>query len=146
MLISAAFPQGAYEENSLLWHGRQWRQPSPAERCQLMCLPPVLVAPARGNQVKRTQVQNSFIGNGFHIPCVVTLLAMLPSILEAKFVPSFTSNEEAALGARLRHTVWEPGRLAVMPGVLTATEVCQDLQLQFAFADIPERTCPVAGL
>ena len=140
------FPPGAYEENSLLWQGRQWRQPSPAERCRLMCLPPALVAPARGNQVKRTQVQNSFIGNGFHIPCVVALLAMLPSILEAKFVPSFTSNEEAALGARLRHTVWEPGRLEVMPGVLTATEVCQDLQLQFAFADIPERTCPVAGL
>ena len=107
------FPQGAYEENSLLWHGRQWRQPSPAERCQLMCLPPALVAPTRGNQVRRTQLQNSFIGNGFHIPCVVALLAMMPSILEA--------------------------RLEAMPGLLTADEVCKDLQLQFAFANIPDR-------
>ena len=134
------FPPGAYEEHSLLWHGKQWRQPSPAERCQMMCLPPALVAPARGNQVKRTQAQNSFIGNGFHIPCVVALMAMLPSILEAKFVPSFTSAEEAALRDRLRHTVWEPGRLEAMPGLLTAAEVCLDLRIQFAFADIPDRT------
>ena len=134
------FPPGAYEESSLLWHGRQWRRPSPAERCQLMCLPPALVAPARGNQVKRAQQQNSFIGNGFHISCVVALLAMMPSILEAKFVPSFTSAEEVALGARLRRTVWEPGRLDVMPGLVTAAEVCKDLQHQFAFAEIPDRT------
>ena len=134
------FPPGAYEEHSLLWAGHQWQQPSPAERCQLMCLPPAVVAPARGDQVKRVQIQNSFIGNGFHIPCVVALLAMLPSILEAKMAANLSLREEQQLQERLRHTVWEPGRLQAMPGLLSATELCQDLQRQFEFADIADHT------
>ena len=95
------FPPGAYEEHSLLWAGHQWRQPSPVERCQIMCLPPAVVAPARGGQVKRVQTQNSLIGNGFHIPSVVALLAMLPSILEAKMVMTLPDTEEQRLQERL---------------------------------------------
>ena len=132
------FPPGAYEEHSLLWAGHQWRQPSPVERCQIMCLPPAVVAPARGGQVKRVQTQNSFIGNGFHIPSVVALLAMLPSILEAKMVMTLPDTEEQHLQDRLRHTVWEPGRLRAMPGLLSAADLCQDLRQQFEFANVTE--------
>ena len=132
------FPPGAYEEHSLLWAGHQWRQPSPVERCQIMCLPPAVVAPARGGQVKRVQTQNSFIGNGFHIPSVVALLAMLPSILEAKMMMTLPDTAEQHLQERLRHTVWELGRLQAMPGLWSAADLCQDLRQQFEFANVTE--------
>lgn len=97
------FPPAEYEEASLLWSGSEWRTLHPSERCQVMGIPPDLVVPVRGHPSKRTQVKNSLIGNGFHIPCIIALLTMLPGILSTKIHSPLYDHDELALQARLQH-------------------------------------------
>ena len=43
------FPPAAYEERSLLWSGRQWRQPLPEERAQMHGLPAACLGTVAGD-------------------------------------------------------------------------------------------------
>ena len=136
------FPPAAYEENSLLWSGDNWRQPSPDERSQLMGVPVAATHAVQGSQDQRTKLRNSLLGNGFHIPSVMALLCCLPSIMEAKLTKQPFDVEELGLAERLCHTVWSPGRLATMPGILSAGEVCAELQATFPFLPCQEAVWP----
>ena len=129
------FPPAAYEESSLLWSGSTWRTLHPSERCQLMGIPPDLVEPVRGSQARRTQVKNSLIGNGFHIPCIIALMTMLPSVLTTKLPCPISDHDELALHSRLSLSVWAPGRLQVMPGMLQAEEVVSRLGVVFPYLE-----------
>ena len=131
------FPPSAYEDRSLLWKGDEWRQPLPSERAQLMGVPPDCLESVPGDAALKRQRQNSLLGNGFHISSVLAILCMLPQVLDAKLVPSLRWGPEVDLHERLQHTVWEPGRLAAMPGLLTAHSIVQRLPSFFPDCDVP---------
>lgn len=133
------FPPGAYEEASLLWRGEEWRQPQPVERCQLMGVPFAAVAAATGDAPTRRRIQNSWVGNGFHIPSVVAILCFLPSLLAAKIPPPFSPASELELHERLVGTVWEPGRLDTFPGLLDAPSLVHEMQSMFHEFPIPQQ-------
>lgn len=130
------FPPGAYSEHSLVWRGSAWRQPTPAERCQLMGIPPAAVSVQKGPSNSRTQTSNSFVGNGFHIPCVLAVLCFIPQLLASKIPPPWTACGELDLYSRLEGTVWEPERLSVFPDLLEAEEVVRHMQVTFARAPV----------
>lgn len=125
------FPPGAYEECSLLWRDQMWRQPYPSERCQLMGLPFAAVSAVTGDASQRRQSQNSWVGNGFHIPSIIAVLCLLPGLLAAKIPPPFSEASELDFHGRLVGTVWEPGRLESFPGLLSAQNLVQEMRSMF---------------
>lgn len=131
------FPPGAYEEQSLVWKRDQWRTLEPSERAQAMGVPIAAVAATTGHAEQRRAKQNSLLGNGFHLPSVIVILLMLPQLLEAKLVRQ-PAAPDSALRARLHLTVWEPGRLDHMPGLLDAEAITQEMQLMLPFAQISQ--------
>jgi len=131
------FPPSAYEDRSLLWKGDDWRQPLPSERAQLMGIPPDCLEHVPGDAAVKRQRQNSLLGNGFHIFSVVAILCVLPQLLEATPAPSLRWAPEVELHERLLHTVWEPGRIAAMPGLFTAHSVAQRLPGFFPDCEVP---------
>ena len=128
---SCRFPPSAYEEGSLLWRGEEWRVPTPAERCQVMGLPPAAVSQVEGPQAVRTQVRNSLIGNGFHLPSVLALMCFLPLLMANKIPYPVVDYTEASLKQRLESTVWEPGRIDTFPGLMDAGSVILTTQQCF---------------
>lgn len=78
------FPAPAYEEGSLFWRGADWRTPLPMERLQMMGWPAGAVDHVEGPALKKRQVQNSFIGNGFHLPTLLAVLCFLPGLMASK--------------------------------------------------------------
>ena len=131
------FPPGAYESHSLLWRRDDWRQPSSAERCALMGIPPAAVMSVHTPPARREQQRNSLIGNGFHIPSIMILMTLLPHVLQAKFIHHPLDPGDGPLKARIAGTVWEPGRLEVWPHLLEADDVVALLPSLFSHAQIP---------
>jgi hypothetical protein len=130
------FPPSAYVRESLVWRGDSWRQPAPHERCQIMGIPARCLDSISGPSTIKRQRQNSLIGNGFHIPMIMALFAMLPQLLEAKLTHPVLDFSESQLRHRLQGTVWEPGRLTTYPGLLQPSDIVSDMQEIF-------RDCPV---
>lgn len=130
------FPPSAYEDRSLLWKQDSWRQPLPDERAQLMGIPPESLGPVPGPPALKRQRQNSLLGNGFHIYTVMALFAMLPALLEAKIPRHVPGDEGVQLAERLHFSVWQPGRLQTLPGLLTAEMVVQRLPGLFPECDL----------
>ena len=129
------FPPGAYEEPSLAWKGSTWRTLYPEERAQIMGIPPEIFRVVPGPAAVRTQKANSFIGNGFHLFSVLLVVSLLPQLLAEKLPSSLVTCDEAALWERCRHTVWEPGRLAVFPGLFDVHEIIHGVR--HCFPDCP---------
>eukprot|EP00435_Cladocopium_sp_Y103_P006376 s317_g2.t1 len=129
------FPPGSYEERSLVWKGDDWRQLEPGERAQVMGVPQAATAAIQGPASQRRAKRNSLIGNGFHLPSILVILMMLPQLLEAKLAPAMQS-PDYQLRARLHNSVWEPDRLATMPGLLTATDLTREMQSMLPFEAI----------
>lgn len=98
----------------------------------MMGLPAQCLRPAQGAGKIRRQVQNSLIGNGFHLPMIIALMCMLPQVLSVKIPAPVFDPVEQALCGRLQHTIWEPGRLESFPGLSTASSICRDLQDTFS--------------
>lgn len=141
---SRRFPAPAYEEASLLWRNSSWRVPSPDERAMMMGIPPSAVAAVPVPEPKRSQVRNSLLGNGFHLPCVMCLMCMLLSISEAKpMLSRFSPKHE--LRAKLQHTLWEPGYLEHFPGLLGPSEVLEIMRLQFDKVHVCDSVWSVVG-
>ena len=139
------FPPSAYEEHCLLWKQETWRQPEPHERCQLMGWPAEAVSSIRGSGTRRRQVQNSIIGNGFHLYTLLALFCMLPQVLSTKLTLELPCMEELALKERITGTVWEPGRLTHFPGLLTGPELVQSTKLCFPDCPIPAQAWTECG-
>lgn len=132
------FPPSAYEAGSLLWRADEWRQPDPEERSQMMGFPARCLHSVPGAAAIRRQRQNSLIGNGFHLPMIVALFCMLPSVLEAKMPRPILDPVERALCGRLQGTIWEPGRLATYPGLSTMDHILRDMQQQLQEFALPD--------
>lgn len=124
------FPPGAYEEHSLLWHEARWRQPSPAERAQMLGIPPAAVDAVEGTPDEKRKCRNSLLGNGFHLPSLLAILCLLPALLEAKMVPPPTP-PDMELHSRVMGTIWEPGRLQSFPDILDGAAVVTQMRSMF---------------
>ncbi|CAE7300004.1 DNMT3A, partial [Symbiodinium necroappetens] len=75
-----AYPAFAYEDASLLWKGREWRQPNAQERATLMGIPSSILqwaAPEEEDVQHRERVRASLIGNSFHVPSLMVVLMIL---------------------------------------------------------------------
>ena len=133
---SRRFPVHSYCEGSLLWNEKQWRQPSPPERAQILGVPDSLVQPRGPDAPTRTQRANSFLGNGFHVFTVMAIFAMLPGLCESKLKVPMSPHEP--LQARLAGTLWEPDRLRAFPDLLGPEALVRDMQSQFQEFALPK--------
>ncbi|CAE7864667.1 unnamed protein product [Symbiodinium necroappetens] len=86
---------------------------------------------------RRTQVRNSLLGNGFHIPSIMCILSLLVCLCDAK--PRLLQpSPDWELRARLHHTVWEPGFLESLPDLLGPEDVVRDMRSQFPRIPVPD--------
>ena len=80
------FPPAAYEAPSRAWKGETHRQFIPQDRAQMHMLPTSAYSGAgigEKSEARRTQVQNSLIGNGMHVPSVMLALFVLLQLFPA---------------------------------------------------------------
>lgn len=105
--------------------------PSPAERCQLMGVPPSAVSVRVGTSAETTKASNSLVGNGFHIPCIMALLSCIPQLLAYKVPPPWTPAGEVNLRERVSGTVWEPGVMDNFPDLITPTQAIAQVRTVF---------------
>lgn len=105
--------------------------PSPAERCQLMGVPPSAVSARVGTSAETTKASNSLVGNGFHIPCIMALLSCIPQLLAYKVPPPWTPAGEVNLRERVSGTVWEPGVMDNFPDLITPTQAIAQVRTVF---------------
>ena len=132
---SRRFPPSAYEEHSLVWRGQTWRTPAPSERSQMLGVPPSATAAVPCVAAQRTQRRNSLLGNGFHIPSLLCVLSLLPSLCDAKCHALPTSLQcptLRVLGERLQGTLWEPGRLQSLPCTMSTPVIVTGMQAQLS--------------
>ena len=132
---SRRFPPSAYEEHSLVWRGQTWRTPAPSERSQMLGVPPSATAAVPCVAAQRTQRRNSLLGNGFHIPSLLCVLSLLPSLCDAKCHALPTSLQcptLQVLGERLQGTLWEPGRLQSLPCTMSTPVIVTGMQAQLS--------------
>ena len=134
---SQRFPPASYEEQSLLWKKSFWRQLEPEERAQLMGWPAHFTKTPSTASNKSFAVQNSVIGNGFHIPTILAVLSFIPQLLATKLPPPMECADENALLRRLEGTVWEPYRLNSFPHLLTAGDITEGMKTCFPDLSIP---------
>jgi hypothetical protein len=137
------FPPSAYEEKHLLWRGwgkdAEWRTHSPSERAQMHGLPFDLVSPPDLDSNVAVARQNSWIGNGFHIPTIMVFLTLLLQCTggASMAVPFYVVNE-ASLRVRLRGPVWELGAAAAQQqGCMQAEHAARERQYIFRELEIP---------
>ena len=134
---SRRFPPSAYTKLTLVWDQLTWRQPSPQERLQMMGFPAQALESVQGPTTVKRQRQNCIIGNGFHLPMIVALLCLLPSLLEAKLRGPPVDYAETGLRQRLQGTVWEPVCLIIFL-LWGAVDVVNDVRQMLATAPVPD--------
>ena len=146
------FPVGAYAEENLLWRGHEWRTPTSAEQAQAHGCPPAAVRPDHMNNIKSKdaeRVANCAVGNGFHIPSMMLVFMLLLQGATAGSPTSCTrmryTQDENMLRRRVRGTVFEPGALLHVPGLLGPDQCIN--QMELIFKDLSgDRTCRTAKL
>jgi len=142
------FPVAAYEANSLLWRESEWRVPSPRERAAVHGFPTRVVDAVPGNGRQRNQitaVQNSLLGNGFHLPSVMMFFCALLTLVEQGTASRLRTDyrwmyspEEGALRERIAGTVFQPGLFLKFPGMFSKHELMKDIRRQVSAAEVPE--------
>ena len=117
------FPPCAYEDKCLLWTPRSRRTPNPEERALLMGMPRGITdsVTKRGGE-KVIARRNSLVGNSFHIPQMMMILAILlqpgtPATPELSYLIAYDSNERY-LRRAVEGTVWQPGQIESHPAAM----------------------------
>ena len=131
------FPAKAYEEHSLAWRGAEWRTLSPQERAMIHGFPARVVqgVPDEGRTYNEIRaIQNTLIGNGFHIPSLMLFfLALFTLVPQSNASPTADwayNPEERGLRDRVRNTVFQPGLVQNMPGTLDKDALLDDVRRQ----------------
>ena len=128
------FQKKAYEEANHFWKGSKWRVPSAQERAALHCVPIGAVAPAfgtTGHNKEAERVANSAVGNGLHLPSV---MLMVPLLLQAVptaghgVPPTPSCSNEQGLRKRVHGSVFDPARLAAVPGIMNPDDILADMR------------------
>eukprot|EP00439_Symbiodinium_sp_Y106_P015209 s167_g2.t1 len=127
---SRRFPAQAYEEGSLVWRQNEWRVPSTGELSMMLGIPLSATAAVPDPEPRRTQVRNSLLGSGFHLPCIMCLMCMLLSLCEAKPTLSRFCPKDV-LAAKVQHPLWEPGFLERFSDLFGPAELVDSMRFQF---------------
>ena len=136
------FPVDAYTENNLLWRGREWRTLTSSERAQVHGVPPSAVRPddmKKMTEKEAEKLANCAVGNGFHLPSLMIVFMLLLQSAVASPTPSgrmSRAHQETELANRIRGTVFQDDVLRATPGILTAHQ-CVD-QMQLIFKQLPD--------
>ena len=136
------FPVDAYSEGNLLWRGREWRTLTSSERAQVHGAPPAAVRPDNMRNMTEKEAEklaNCAVGNGFHIPSLMVIFMLLLQSAVACPAPSMKMNraqQETDLVNRIRDTVFQNDVLRSTPGLLTAHQ-CVD-QMELIFKELPD--------
>ncbi|CAE7369460.1 DNMT3A, partial [Symbiodinium necroappetens] len=136
-----AYPAFAYEDASLLWKGREWRQPNAQERATLMGIPSSILqwaAPEEEDVKHRERVRASLIGNSFHVPSLMVVLMILLQMIPvvSGIPPPMYSAFETCLHTQVKRSVFQPGVVDACPGLLTPETLLERIQQQFVSLDV----------
>ena len=126
-----SFADTAYERHCLLWKAESWRVPGPAVRAQLHGMPPstVLALAPMKDQMGRRRIQNSAVGNGFHVPSLALVILLISQAAKAAYVdPPFADPDEVGLKLRVEGTVFDQSIALRHPALMSALEVIDDIQ------------------
>ena len=105
--------------------GDQWRTFTTKERCNLHCLPARMLERLEGASRPRAQLvaaRNSLIGNGIHLLSLVTFFAIALQMSRAEVCGDARFSygpDELGLRQRVNGTIFQPGILPSLPGVLS---------------------------
>ena len=118
-----------------MWKKDVWRTPTPSERAQLHGLPPSLLQPLQAESgAGRIALQNSVVGNGFHMPSVMLALIILfnlaPQAASAPLHTGLLDAQEEELRQRISHTAFDPHVVKAFPGLLTSAAIRSSMQEQ----------------
>ena len=120
---SQAFADTAYEAESLLWRGDEWRTLNSRERAQIQMLPTssITALGTSKDAVAKRRIQNSAVGNGFHLPSLAVFLILLSNLAPpASSVKTLLAQDEMALRCRIQGTAFDHSIVDSFPGRLTA--------------------------
>ena len=136
-----AFPAFAYEDASLLWKGRDWRQPNAQERATLMGIPSSILqwaVPEEEDVTWSEQVRASLVGNSFHVPSLMVVLMILLQMIPvvSGIPPPMYSAFETCLRNQVRGSVFQPGMVDACPGLLTPEDMLGQIQQQFVSLEV----------
>ena len=136
-----AYPAFAYEDESLLWKGRDWRQPNAQERATLMGIPSSILqwaAPEEEDIQHRERVRASLIGNSFHVPSLMVVLMILLQMIPvvSGIPPPMYSAFDTCLRTQVKGSVFQPGVVDTCPGLLTPETLLERIQQQFVSLDV----------
>ena len=126
-----SFADTAYESHCLLWKADSWRVPGPAVRAQLHGMPPstVLALAPMKDQMGRRRIQNSAVGNGFHVPSLALVILLISQAAKASYVsPSLADPDEFGLRLRIEGSVFDQSIALGHPALMSAQEVVDDIQ------------------
>ena len=138
---SKSFADTAYETESLVWKGEEWRPLNPRERAQIQMLPTSVVTTLATSKepIAKRRIQNSAVGNGFHIPSLAVFLAMLSHLAPPVASTTLFDAEEQALRRRIRGTAFDEQIYERFPGLLSAVDIIGEMRDM-----LPEHVVPGA--
>ena len=123
------------EVKDLAWKNEEWRTLCTAEKAQIHCLPPDAVSEATLQHLKpegRAAVQNSWVGNGFHLPSVCLVLFIVASSVKAEQVAEgIPVEQETSLANRVRNTVLDEYVMIRAPGLLSPEQLFDEVKHMF---------------
>ena len=130
------FPHAAYENSNLAWRGKEWRTLSPLERASIHCMPAALLEAVNvtSNPDEKRAFLNTAVGDGFHIPSLMLILIFLFQLSSTPMVAAIPRHlpdiHESALRRRIRGTIFVVTALDNATGLLTPSDVIEDIQSQ----------------
>ena len=125
------FPPMAYEAESLLWKGQQWRQPYPHERAAMLGLPPdCLQSVTLANRDQTTAARNSLLGNGFHVPSIMLVFSIMLSSAASSIVPRPPRHVQwTQFCSRAHGSCFQPQWMDAWPDLSSVSNILDDMQL-----------------
>ena len=104
---------------------------------QLRGIPPSLVRGLTAETSQQTiALQNSAIGNGFHMPSLMLALVILLQLVTVGEAISpylgLMDVEEQALRSRISHTAFDPQVVKAFPGTLSQRAITASMKLQLS--------------
>jgi hypothetical protein len=155
---SQQYPPKAYEEKSLAWRGEEWRTLDSRERAAIHEVPYDILSPCDrmgSSPAKAEAMKCCLLGNGLHMPSFLVIVYLMLQLVEpakSEYITKLNFDEqipgaryahdESCLRDRVRGGVFEPGRMTNFPGILSADQIVDMMQLQLPEDIVPDAPWP----
>lgn len=143
------FAPRCYQDDSLLWKEREWRQPNHRETLAMLgFLPRTLdLVEAHVMDAKaREAACNSLAGNGFYLMSVMVFFFVVFSCISsaeagiARAQARFSRcGQESSMRVRVRGTVFQPGLVDSFPGLMSITYALEEVSRMLEPWEVPEQ-------